>query len=171
MEALLSKNEQLCIKLPSTAEEWNKARRGFESRSAHSGCCRALGGFFQPTDKPTTKYSNENTTAASCYYSGHSKIFGLNVRAAACDAQLRFLLYFGNFAAGKTNGTVASCDRARTKLRDAISSIAIGIYFVGDSAYTLSEHLRIPFTGSKCLNSNNDAPSISTLAEYTYKLK
>ena len=42
-------------------------------------------------------------------------------------------------------------------LAETISKLPTGLYMLGDAAYTLSEHLLIPFTGSQRENADNDA--------------
>ena len=87
------------------------------------------------------------------YYSGHYESYGLNCQAA-CDANLRFH-FFGVVAPGKTNDNVAfpRCG----KLYDTVTNLPVGLYFFGDAAYTLSDALLIPFTGSQRDNIDNDA--------------
>jgi len=75
------------------------------------------------------------------YYSGHYESYGLNCQAT-CDAKLKFL-YFCIVAPGKTN--------------DNAAYLLCFLYFVGDAAYSLEEHLLVPFTGSQKLNPDNDA--------------
>ena len=58
-------------------------------------------------------------------------------------------------APGKTNDNVAYL-RARA-LKEAIDKLPIGLYFLGDAAYTLLETLLIPFTGSQREDQDNDA--------------
>ena len=72
---------------------------------------------------------------------------------AACDSTLKFL-YFGVVASGSTNDNIAYA--MATELRDTIEALPLGLYFVGDAAYTLSERLLILFTGSQRENPSND---------------
>ena len=109
-----------------------------------------MDGFFQPTNKPTF---TESGGVPLAYYSGHYCAYGLNVQAA-CDARLRFI-FLGVVAPGKTNDNVAYL-RARA-LKEAINKLPIGLYFLGDAAYTLLETLLIPFTGSQRDDPDNDA--------------
>ena len=104
-----------------------------------SGCVGAIDGFFQQTVCPS-KTEIYNTNA---YYSGHYESHGLNCQAM-CDVRLKFL-YFGVVAPGKTNDNAAypRC----TALKGYIDNLPIGVYVVGDAAYSLSERLMIPFTG------------------------
>ena len=40
---------------------------------------------------------------------------------------------------------------------EAIANLPPGVFFVGDAAYTLEEHLLVPFTGAEKLDANKDA--------------
>ena len=75
------------------------------------------------------------------YYSGHYESYGLNCQAV-CDSNLKFL-FFGVVAPGKTNDNVAfpRC----IELFKVMENLPLGLYFLGDAAYTLSETLLIPF--------------------------
>ena len=42
-------------------------------------------------------------------------------------------------------------------MKDALSSLPSGIFSLGDAAYTLAEHLLIPFTGADLLIPTQDA--------------
>ena len=144
---------ELEIKLPATPDEWEKVRYAFEKKSRNSlfdGCVGAIDGFFQPTTCPTVKEVGGNVVA---YYSGHYESYGLNCQAA-CDANLRFH-FFGVVGPGKTNDNVAfpRCGI----LYDKVNKLPIGLYFLGDAAYTLSDTLLIPFTGSQRDDVDNDA--------------
>jgi len=142
----------LDINLPQTASEWEDVRKGFACRSTGgllNGCVGALDGFFQAINAPWRKIVG-NVVA---YYSGHYESYGLNCQAA-CDAKLKFL-YFCVVAPGKTNDH--SAYPLCLDLCKAIVNLPPGLFFVGDAAYSLEEHLLVPFTGSQKLNPNNDA--------------
>jgi len=152
LDAILSCAE-LSIDMPKNDEEWEAVRKGFAAKSTDGlfhGCCGAIDGFFQGCQAFTVKDCGGNVIA---YFSGHYKSYGVNVQAA-CDSRLRFL-YFGVVAPGKTNDNVAF-NRTGT-LKDIIANLPPGLYFVGDAAYTLSEHLLIPCIGPQRANANNDA--------------
>ena len=143
----------LQINLPQTAEEWESVRMGFERKSRDGlfhGTCGAIDGFFQATTRPKKSDVRGNVLA---YFSGHYKQFGLNCQAA-CDSDLRFL-YFGVVGPGKTNDNVAY--EFAKELKEAVGNLPLGLYMVGDAAYTLQEHLLIPFTGSQKDDPNSDA--------------
>ena len=152
---LLAVNEatELDIVLPKNFEEWDPVRMGFKKKcycGLFSGCCGAIDGFFQPTTYPTVEEVGRNVIS---YYSGHYESYGLNCQAA-CDINLRFL-FFGVVAPGKTNDNVAF-PRCGT-LYDRMTKLPIGLCFVDDAAYTFSNTLLIPFTGSQRDNVDNDA--------------
>ena len=142
----------LTIQFPDSPGKWEDTRRGFQTKSRHNvftGCVGAVDGFFQKTKAPTKKEAGN----VRSYYSGHYESYGLNCQAT-CDIRLKFL-YFGVVAAGSTNDNIAYAmaeDLAKT-----IDSLPLGMHFVGDAAYTLSERLLIPYTGSQRENSNKDA--------------
>ena len=143
---------ELTISFPQTSEQWEEVRRGFANKSKHNvfvGCVGAVDGFLQKTIAP----SSTDASNIRSYYSGHYESYGVNCQAA-CDSTLKFL-YFGVVASGSTNDNIAYA--MATELRDTIEALPLGLYFVGDAAYTLSERLLIPFTGSQRENLNNDA--------------
>lgn len=142
----------LDIKLPTTEEEWNNIKNGFtrkSSLSAMEGCVGAVDGFFQKTTAPRVKEVGNVIS----YFSGHYQSYGLNCQAA-CDANLKFM-YFGVVATGSTNDNIAI--NMADDLIKCINELPLGMFFVGDAAYTLSENLLIPFTGSQRDNLDNDA--------------
>ena len=137
------KCETLDISLPKSAEEWEKVRQGFQSKSTDQfidGCVGALDGFLQKTICPRKK---EVGGAVEGYRSGHYLCFGLNCQALV-DASLKFR-FFGVVAPGSTNDS-AAIQRAEGLL-EIINSLPKGLFVVGDAAYALSEHLLIPFIG------------------------
>jgi hypothetical protein len=88
----INESPELDINLPETAEEWERIRKGFTSKSSNrlmQGCVGAIDGFLALITAPFRK-EGINIRA---YYSGHNECYGLNCQAA-CDARLRFL-YFG----------------------------------------------------------------------------
>jgi hypothetical protein len=142
----------LDIKLPRTDEEWNNIKHGFMLKSslpAMEGCVGAVDGFFQKTTAPIVKEVGNVIS----YFSGHYQSYGLNCQAA-CDANLKFM-YFGVVATGSTNDNIAI--HMADDLIKCINELPLGMFFVGDAAYTLSENLLIPFTGSQRNNLDNDA--------------
>lgn len=104
ISALLSE-DQLKIKLPEDAEDWESVRQGFENISSFGffkNTVGAIDGFFTPIVQPRVADCNNNPMA---YISGHYGQFGLHCQAV-CDARERFLC-FGVDAPGKTNDNIA----------------------------------------------------------------
>lgn len=142
--------DSLKIKMPSSAEEWEAVRRGFHAKSSGGivhGCVGALDGYLQQIVAPRRKEVGGNVLA---FFSGHYLVYGINCQAM-CDADLKFL-YFGVVAPGRTNDNVA-IDRCEGLL-ELINSLPDGLFVVGDAAYTLMEHLLIPFVG--CMKDDPD---------------
>ena len=109
--------------------EWKKK----STNEIIAGCVTALDGFFQRCNKHTKK-ETRNTFA---YYSGHYECYGVN-----CQACVRVDLRLNdNIAFPQALG-----------LKDLFDSLPLGLYGVGDAAYTLMERLLVPFTGSQRLD-------------------
>ena len=144
--------KRLQIKLPKNQNQWDEVKLGFEKKSTRgcmSGCCGALDGIFIRTYRPRyTEVANVRS-----YYSGHYEHYGLNCQGM-CDAYLRFL-YFGIVAPGSTNDNVAYTRTGELKI--SIESLRLGDYVVGDAAYSVTEKLLVPFTGSQRDDPKQDA--------------
>ena len=151
LKAVLTTDE-LKINLPQSNSEILKLKEGFHKISKDGvmyGCCAAIDGFFVKTNRPV--YWEDCNIRA--YYSGHYEHYGLNCQAA-CDANLKFI-YFGVVSPGSTNDNVSY---TRTgELKELIENLDEGDYFVGDAAYTLTEHLLTPLTGTQRNNPENDS--------------
>jgi hypothetical protein len=83
---------ELDINFPQNADEWRAVNEGFWRRSFNdtmSGTVGALDGFFQRSNRPTMKETNNVVS----YYSGHYESYGVNCLAAV-KADLQFM-YFG----------------------------------------------------------------------------
>ena len=87
------------------------------------------------------------------FYSGHYEHYGLNCQGV-CDDKLRFI-YFGLVGPGSMNDNIAFS--LAGSLADTIKGLPPGCFFLGDAAYTLSENLLIPFTGSQRDVPENDS--------------
>jgi len=138
--------------MPQSIEEWHTLKDSFTQKSSNAvmrGCVGAIDGLFQYTKCPSKKDCHGNQLA---YFSGHYGQNGLNVQAV-CNADLKFI-YFGVVAPGKTPDVVAY---ERTGLHSIVENLPIGLYFVGDAAYTLTEHMLVPYTGSNRDNPDYDA--------------
>lgn len=145
--------DELKVKMPTKPEEWESIRTGFQSKSSNGlvhGCVGVLDGFLAETYAPKKKDVGGNVLA---YFSGHYLVYGLNCQAM-CDSNLKFM-YFGVVAPGRTNDNVAI---HRTEgLLDVINSLPDGLFVIGDAAYTLMEHLLIPFVGCMAEDPDRDA--------------
>ena len=134
---------ELDICFPTSAEEWNSVREGWKSRSSlphiYHGCVSAMDGFFASSTKPMEK----ETGNIIAYYSGHYESYGLNCQAAIKD-DLQYM-FFAVVSPGSTNDNV-SYPRA-VDLKEVIDNLPLGLFFIGDAAYTLSERLLVPYTG------------------------
>ena len=141
---------QICM--PETAEEWEEIKKGFQSKSSNNfinGCVGAIDGYLQQMKAPKSSEVGLNIEA---YFSGHYLCYGLNCQAA-CTSELKFI-YFGVVAPGKTNDNVA-VDRTNG-LMEVIKNLPHGLFFVGDAAYTIMEHLLIPYTGDLTNDKDKD---------------
>ena len=113
-----------------------------------AGCVGAIDGYFQSSNAPFRR--KVGNVLAYCL--GHYEDYGVNCQEA-CDASLHFL-YFGVVAPDRTNDNAVFplCKG----LLEAIANLPPGLFFVGDAAYTLEEHLHVPFTGADKLDANKD---------------
>jgi hypothetical protein len=131
------------INLPSTDEELATVAAGWTIKSTADGCYHglvlALDGFLSYRTKPR----KDDCSNPADYFSGHKRVYGINVQAAV-DHILRFR-YVGVAGPGKTNDGRAfiRCD-VLTKWIDQLDEK----YFVcADNAYPLSNKVLIPFQG------------------------
>ena len=106
-----------------------------------TGCVACIDGFYQCCNRPTKK----EVVNGFSYYSGHYESYGLNWQACV-QPNLQFM-YFGVASPGSMNDNI-SCTQAEKSLKDALSSLSSGLFGLGNAAYTLTEHLLIPFTGA-----------------------
>ena len=105
-----------------------------------AGCVGFIDGFFQHCNRPTKK----EVANVLSYYSGHYKSYRLNCQACV-RSDLQFM-YFGVVSPGSTNDNILYTQA--DELKDTLSSLPPGLFGLGDAAYTLAEHLLIPFTGA-----------------------
>ena len=129
---------QLSINFPSSGQELSSIANGFAQKASEpifKGCVGAIDGFFAPTKQPTKAESFGNQKS---YYSGHYRLYGLNVQAVV-DANLKFL-YFGVVGPGSMNDCRSFM---KSGLAAIVEKLPDGYYLVGDAAYPLSEHLSI----------------------------
>ena len=144
--------DSLAINFPSSAAGWQRVREGFSRKSSNriiDGAVMCIDGFFQRTNKPaSTQVAN-----VLAYYSGHYESYGVNCQAAV-QSDLQFL-YFGVQSPGSTNDNISYA--LAEGLNKVVDSLPLGLYALGDAAYTLSEHLLIPFTGADRFNPAHDS--------------
>jgi hypothetical protein len=85
-------------------------------------------------------------------FSGHYGVYGLNVQAV-CNYRSRFS-YFAVVAPGKCSDQVAF---ESTLLPELMQAFPVGTYLVGNAAYSVSEKMIVPFTGTQQVNPCNNA--------------
>jgi len=142
---------KLDIDLPNTPEEWDEIYEQYKIKSTNeimAGCVQAIDGFFQRTNKPTSK----EVANVIAYYSGHYELYGLNCQACA-KANLQFM-YFGVISPGSTNDNISYPNAIA--LKNAFDSLPLGRFGVANAAYTLSEGILVPFTRSSRLDPAQD---------------
>jgi DDE superfamily endonuclease len=143
---------ELNLVFPQTDAEIKKASEDFKTRSKSgiiAGCVGCIDGYLATITKPRLDECNRNPQA---YFSGHYGVYGLNVQAV-CDYRSRFT-YFAVVAPGKCSDQVAF---ERTSLPELMKAFPVGAYLVGDAAYSVSEKMIVPFTGTQRTNPCNDA--------------
>ena len=151
IDAILDCNE-LSIKFPSNQDDLDNIRVGFMQASTDNLLHKCLGvkdGLLQEINCPPVKECNGNQDG---YFSGHYQTYGLNCQGM-CDSWLRFT-FFSVAAPGKVPDQVAI---ERTSFKDILDSIPDFHYFLADPAYSLSNKVLVPFTGSQRDNPENDS--------------
>ncbi|KAL3769783.1 hypothetical protein ACHAWO_011311 [Cyclotella atomus] len=113
------------IKLPQNDSEWRAVNEDFAQRSTH----RAMSGCV----------GSKEVTNIISYYNGHYESYGVN-NLALVKADLQFM-YFVVVSPGSTND-FSSYHRANG-LKECADSLPLGLYFVADAAFPLSEHVLI----------------------------
>ena len=141
---------ELALKLPTTTEELKQHADDWEKLSGafglFYGAIGAIDGWLACIQAPSKNDpSFDGRPNQTCFFSGHYQRYGLNIQAV-CDANLRFI-YFGVIAPGKTNDLRAfgRCE----KLQEWLKDLPPEYFLVGDNAYTLSNNLLVPFSGSQ----------------------
>jgi hypothetical protein len=92
-----------------------------------------------------------SATGTAGILSGHYGVYGLNVQAV-CDYRSR-LTYFALVAPGKCSDQVAF---ERSLLPELMQAFPVGTYLVGNAAYSVSEKMIFPFTGTQQANPCNN---------------
>ena len=89
---------------------------------------------------------------AADYFGGHYNRFWLNVQAM-CDANLQFVYISVVAAPGKMNNNRAF--GRLSELRKWLDGLPEEYFVIGDGAYTLSNKILIPFSGSQKHTTHN----------------
>ena len=124
----------------------------FKARSSNGiirHCVGAIDGFLCKINCPAMNDCDNNPV--SCF-SGHYFCHGINVQAV-CDARCRFI-FFAVCAPGSCANQVAI---ERTNLLEGLERLPVGVFLVGDAAYTLQDRVLVPFTGSQRDQKHKDA--------------
>jgi DDE superfamily endonuclease len=144
--------EALKVVFPDSEEDFNVFQNGFQAKSTHGLIRRFVGcidGLLIEIKHPSEQ---ECENSPNSYYSGHYCCYGLNIQAV-CDVNMHFI-FFSVAAPGKSSDQAAL---EKTSLHSIISQLPLGLYIIGDAAYTVSDQMLVPFTGSNCQNPNKDA--------------
>jgi hypothetical protein len=129
----------LALMLPQSLEELHNAADKFALLSRDrllNGCVLALDGWLCWIKVPGSK----ETPNVSSYFL--AIIYVLNVQAT-CDAQSRFTYVFVLCHGGSRDSRAYQA----SELHFYIDALPPGFYGAADNAYTLSEHLLIPYSG------------------------
>ena len=144
--------DEIKIKFPTEQEKLDEIRVGFMQSSNCNLLHKCLGvkdGLLQPINCPNSRDCNGNQDG---YFSGHYQTYGLNCQGI-CDSWLRFT-FFAVAAPGKVSDQTAI---ERTNFSEILNQIPDFHYVLGDAAYTLSNKVLIPFTGSQREVRENDS--------------
>ena len=143
INAILACNE-LKIEFPTEQEDINNIRVGFMQASTNNVLHKCLGvkdWLLQQINCPSVDDCNGNQDR---YFSGHYQTLGVNCQGM-CDSWLRFT-FFAIAAPGNVPDKVAI---ERTNFFEILRKIPEFHYVLGDPAYTLSNKVLVPFTGSQ----------------------
>jgi DDE superfamily endonuclease len=144
--------EALKVVFPDSEEDLNVLRNGFQAKNTHGlirWCIGYIDGLLIEIKHPSER---ECGNSPNSHYSGHYCCCGLNIQAV-CDLNMHFI-FFSVAAPGKSSDQAAL---EMTSLHSIISQLPLGLYIIGDAAYTESDQMLIPFTGSNCQNPHKDA--------------
>ena len=143
---------ELAVVFPQSDIDIKKATEAFRARSKSgiiAGCVGCIDGYLATITRPRLDECNGYPGA---FHSGHYGVYGLNVQAV-CNHRSQFI-FFGVVAPGKCGDQVAF---ERTSLPALMQALPVGTYLVGDAAYSVSEKMLVPFTGSQRNNPSHDA--------------
>lgn len=137
-------NERLRIRFPTTDEEIREVARGFSAMSTDrvmTGCVGCLDGYLIRTQCP--RLSDAGNGNVRSFFNGHYYHYGVNVQAC-CDHRCRFISVCIAMPGGQPD---VSAHRVNP-LAKLIEKLPLGYFIAGDNAYTNSEHLLTPFSGT-----------------------
>ena len=112
---------------------------GMSSCSIFDDCVGAVDGLLMNIIVPGRKHTN-NTRR---FYSGNKKCYGMNLQAV-CDSTLRFTASAMNTPGGTNDVTAFE----HSQIMARVDSLPPPYFIVGDAAYTLTDQLLTPFSGS-----------------------
>ncbi len=141
---------QLKLQFPTNTVRLKKTAVKFQNKSSFGildGFTGALDGWLCRIKVPLGK----DTSNIAAYFSGHYQCYGINVQAVF-DSRCRFTY----LSCRSPGGTGDSRAFHGTALSYFLAEIQHGFYVVGDSAYTLSSSLLVPYTGSDKKQTVND---------------
>ena len=127
----INTHPDLALNLPRTPEEQFEVSRGFKAKSAFStfsGCVGVIDGWLCRIRRPGMREAGLAGTKR--FFSGHYQTFGMNVQAV-CDSYMRFT-FISMKAPGSSSDLVAF---ETSSLFAYMTSLAIGLYLIGDNAY------------------------------------
>jgi len=133
---------ELDITFPMDSAGLKRLALGFTGKSSFGvidGCVGELDGWLCRIKVPLGK----DTSNISSYFSGHYQCYGVNVQAV-CNSMCRFTY----MSCRSPGGTGDSRAFHGTALSYFLHEIPQGFYLLGDSAYTLSSSLLVPYTGA-----------------------
>ena len=143
--------QALKVVFPDSEEDFNVLQNGFQAKSTHGliqGCVGCIDGLLIEIKHPSER---ERGNSPNSYYSGYYCCYGLNIQAV-CDVNMH-LIFFSIAAPGKSSDQAAL---GKTSLYSIISQVPLGLYVIGDAAYTVSDQMLVPFTGSNHQNPNKE---------------
>ncbi len=138
----VNKCPELALHFPTGPSEMKEVAIEFQGKSSFGvldGCVGALDGWLCRIKIPLGK----DISNIGFFYSGRYCCYGINVQAV-CDSRCRFTY----LSCRNPGGTGDSRDFRGTASSYFLQEIPSDFYVLGDSAYTLSSSLLVPFTGS-----------------------
>jgi DDE superfamily endonuclease len=90
------------------------------------------------------------------FYSGHYGVYGLNVQAV-CNHRSSQFIYFAVVATTGKCGDQVAFEKTSLPTLTMQALPPVGLYLIGDAAYSVGEKMPVPITGSQRSNPCNDA--------------